>query len=772
MVLAAGGSCQPGAVFAQENAPLSVAPPVLLRLEEGLSEAPDPERLPQVFGVVADEEAPRVALRPDDWLPEQPRASPALVAAILPESSAVGPQRHSGLWLETALRRHSPAPATAGKELAAPPLGLLVEAGLRHGLLPRPDEVPPPVPAGWGWLAAGRREDLLVAWPAGADGEAIEPLPLWRDEAAGAGVMRGLVLRSLAPDDPEGGAAEGAAPPAPATGEGEAPAAQWGIAPFRYRWYGSLVYTYNQSFGDYVGPASTARSSQFGIEGETYIYQPWFLTVGGQASFGYGQSQTGGEAGPTNYGWGMAVNANLFGQSRFPTAGQVSYRTNVTDVNVNPRTADNLQLALRQVYRPSSGPDVYEGYWNRIIDTDTQTGRHVQDLLGGTANLVVANQPVQVRTAYSQNSSNGIAGPRLWTSSANHTYREAENWAINSDANYTQVSLKGADNQFTSSFFSVGSVMNWRAEDFEELPLSGGAAVRFVQSGVTGTSGSQSTQNLQLSGNLSYSQQLAERTDFSANVSAATSTQEGFVSQQSVAVGYRGEPAELLGFSYGWSSGASVSNSIVQTGGGGLSYSANASHSASRGLELFGGFGSVSFGQGIGFGQGGGGDPEMTLSSSGTANWSIAKGAMQGLLSVTATDNRSLIGRERWNQVGNLQLNYNWRINRISSLSANGSAAASRSESNDLSWGASGGATYAHVRVFGIPRLIFSANYRAVYEPASLTGQAKANIKQDMEASLNYRIGRTDLSGRVQYSLVDNSQQGLIYFTVARALGN
>jgi hypothetical protein len=168
-----------------------------------------------------------------------------------------------------------------------------------------------------------------------------------------------------------------------------------------------------------------------------------------------------------------------------------------------------------------------------------------------------------------------------------------------------------------------------------------------------------------------------------------------------------------------------------------------------------------------------------TLSNYGGLSYRLSSAeTLSGFASVSASDSRTRGFAESDLQLVNFQISGQANTGRYSNLVANYTVQGTRPGSSEpFTVSRNGGATYQHLRVFGVAQL----RYLAIYERSDyqlntrLQGDLNAlrdQVTWSFEQRLEYRIGK--LETRLSYRLaeIDGKKNALLFLRIAREFGD
>ena len=601
---------------------------------------------------------------------------------------------------------------------------------------------------------------------------------LWRLPPAAAATFE----PGAEPDPPTG-----AVPAVPEGLPDETDGIRWEFAPLSYS--GNLSVD-----GRWQNFDSGARSRQGltvgDIEFATYVWQPWFV----QLRFGLGlvlARETLQEAGatprsstsPSTTG---RLNLSVFPMSRFP----FSLRAEVGDSRVQGDTLGvdyrTQRFTLSQSYTPPSG----SSHFNLLLDHGRRTTLDgVADAvtnLSGTASRQWDNQGLDF-SAQHVVSDNGQTGARTRNSALtlHHNYNPTGSLQADSLASWNRSLLSAGEEaaafDASTDIRQVSTFGSWRPRagewlHSEDAPLQLTGSARVVQNRQSfgDETGNQQAMNIAVG----VSKDLTPAWRLSGSSSGTVIRTEGqadsHVVNASLGTTYAPQALALGEWRYAPSLSSSVGVSQGSRDGSRQTLGVNAAHAVSRPYPL-GEHDSVSLSLSQSLGttresQQDGWSRQVVHSSS--LSWQGYGGdASQSYASFSLSDSRTLDARRSRFQLANLQISRRTQLSRDASWSGNLTLQTSRNQDNaptrDTPTASdvlesrasqrfySGSLSFESRRVFGVPRLRFTAvlslNNQQLDSRLPLDIDAPRElVTKSLEGRFDYAIGRltTHLTSR------------------------
>lgn len=521
---------------------------------------------------------------------------------------------------------------------------------------------------------------------------------------------------------------------------------------------GSLGYGYGYSR---VGENESENTSTV-VSGVMtgFIWEPWFMTSDFGLSLGLSESESSSSTAVIARTVGGNGDFTLFPLSRFPTSFGFSFADSRQELaespNVKGAAFQMRRFYLRQTYLSPQGWTV-GGYYNQssvlVVDTDAES---IERSFGLEARHRFSHHDFEFDFTYFVNEpSDSSVEFRSSNSILAHSYFPSTEVGVSSVATYSTSDVAGSSTDPQFSYTQASSSFYWRPE---HRPYFFSGAVRLFQS-----DSGESTRGVSTNANASY--RLSRNISFTAAVTVSVSDYSGKQSTdstQSLSALYFSDTFSIVGFEYGWFTGASVSNSISrsdesQVGESSDSakdvQSANAtiSHRLSRNWA-FGKSANANMGVAQSASKSTNStseDSPTNLSNSVSTGFSHFGFGGSSNVNFTVSDARTIGETETEFQVASLQIGRSQEISRLSSMSVSASAQASRSKSligstspeprESTTRSATASASYAHSRLLGIRNLLYNSQLNF----PNLIKQETQSVQTTAEwiNSFNYSLG-------------------------------
>ena len=552
---------------------------------------------------------------------------------------------------------------------------------------------------------------------------------------------------------------------------------RWQLAPIRWR---GLLAMDLRSFS-VEGQAQRRDLVESAIlQATSYVYQPWF------AQFALGitavAAQARGEV-PSN---GSTVGSNgmlsVFPTSRFPFQANFERTDSRSSEQFTGRDFLQQRGGVRQSYRSVGGESNTSVAFDRSTLTSNAFGRDTVDVYNaGYQRSVGANSfdASGNRTLNTRDAGERSQFDRVF---ARHNYAgdgllTAETLASYGATSQDLATLMGLKNEVTQ----LSTFGTWRRADDDPLFVTGGA--RLFRSAIASPLSETETRSGMGYGTANYRVNpnlLLNAGGSVTQISNSTADASVVLAQEFAGATYTTDAHRLGEYLYTANLGANVTN---QTGGEEGSHrviSAQGTHGVNRLFDVAPAQSiALNLSQSLAHSQDTLAGNLDTLSNYGGLSYRLASAeTLSGFASVSASDSRTRGFAESNLQLVNSQISGQANLGRYSNLVANYTVQGTRPGSSEpFTVSRNGGATYQHLRVFGVAQLRYLAIYeRSDYQLNSrLQGDLNALREQvawSFEQRLEYRIGK--LETRLSYRLaeIDGKKNALLFLRVAREFGD
>jgi len=537
---------------------------------------------------------------------------------------------------------------------------------------------------------------------------------------------------------------------------------------------GSLTYNYNYGKADQSESEQTTLSGA--INGNGFIWQPWFITLGIGLNLGVSDSKSDSPGGDSSSTVGSGLfQMSVFPRSRFPFRLMVSRSDSRLD-NAGSFNS-NIHFINERVYMSQE----YYGRNDTLSRLSWDHNKFKSELSDSTSDTVSASvrgrktyQRYSLRADHSESERSGSEQkPKSTRVEAQHHYIPGTELSVNSMASYSKTDTGLATQTATYKNIQASSVFGWRPID-RPYSISGGARVSTSDAGNNNEAKAMST-NVGAAYRLSRSLRFFTNALVNASESANTQT---ITTSENASMNYYSQQYYVGGFNWTWNSTMSGSNTNTRIDSDSSSQqnaTLNAGHNFSRNWAI-GRTSTISFG----FSQNGGvsksSDQDKAVLGIGHGlafGWSHRGIRSSTYSNVSFSDSRNSGDTFYSYQQLMAQLTQRNILTRVSSLLANVSFQATR---QDVS-GATGddsipkyvaaSVTYMNNRAFGVYALGFST--RLLHNKRFGAAGSANNESTESYSRLDYHIGllTTSLSYRI-IQVAGGTQSQFINFSLTR----
>lgn len=559
---------------------------------------------------------------------------------------------------------------------------------------------------------------------------------------------------------------------------------------------GSLAYDLRVSHTESEG-SSTQHLVTARMGAASYIYQPWFATLGGSIGLTMGRSQASGTEHTTQDQFLTgSVRLDLFPRSRFPLG--IQYQ--VSDSRIDGGLATSLDyraqsFGITQRYRPESGAySLSASFENRV--QSGESFRDTQNLLVGDFTTAWKHHNLSLGGSESQGQRQTTGESTQFRSVvARHVYVPNGAVSLNTTFNWTQSDDQTLQLKSNVSVLQGTSIGLWRAEG-SALTLSGSARGLVLRDNVSG----QEVSSVGLTLGTNY--ELNRNVRLTAN-GGINSVQSGNARTQSLVsslgASWQADTLEFRGFRYDWYSGATLG---VSRAGGGVEsvVGLQLGHSLSRAWVMaersslmlnvgqsFAATKNQSSHSEFGTGPG----PAQTLVNNAAATWNMSNGESNAYARASFSDSRELGGGRSQFQLFNFQLSGIFEFSRNQTLGGDLTWQRVRQRGGDVvepvfgglrmlgqrtgSEGASGEIVYRQQRIFGVPRLRFVSRLRLAQDVLNQQGTLSSVTDRETrlwENRIEWAVGLLETHLALRISESDGVRREFLMWRLQRSFGN
>ncbi|HJV25456.1 MAG TPA: hypothetical protein VJ673_07205 [Aromatoleum sp.] len=585
--------------------------------------------------------------------------------------------------------------------------------------------------------------------------------------------------------------------------ESTTPKRRWGVAPIR--WGGTISAGLRQARSE-GSSGAVSEVYEARLRANSYIWQPYIALVSGDFGLTTNRSRdTGGDGGAaSNNLTGTSINGtgslNVFPQSRFPFTATLSLSDSRSQGSFADSNTQYRRLGLLQNYRPANGSWSASGGYDRS-EIAGDFGSDVVDRVLGNYSSSFDKHAISANATFSRSRTSDASTSDFFTS-ASHSYQYDEELSFSTTGSYVgqnfDTSINGHSATGNAKSMQIFSLANWTPMDSK---FRGTASLRYFQTEAA-TSGGTSDNRI-FSGTAGLNYQASRNLNLFGSVGANATNQGGTSLFESAGMTYSGDPLRFGEYDYVWSTSLSASNSSSGTVNS-RTVSESANHSLMRNWQISD-YSSLnaSINQAVSLSQatGLGTTASTSLTHSASLSYSANAGDnLNGYLSGSLTDTRTLGDNATTFQMLNVQLTGQWRIDAYSGMESNltwqlsrqqadnsetiiitdefGRPRALNTSTHNQNASISGNLGYHHARFLGVRALRYRLDFRAntAKDYSRRFGNPDApregdRATLDLDQHLNYRIGRLDTELQYRIAEIEGARNQLLFFRVSRDFG-
>jgi hypothetical protein len=630
--------------------------------------------------------------------------------------------------------------------------------------------------------------------------------------AAVGGAQGQAVAPALAPAEPS---PAGTAPPA----DGLLPSlgANWHVAPVATS--GSISYevraTRSKDDGDSLAQLITAT-----VGAKSYIYEPWFATVSGTLGLTTSHTRRTGDETSIDSPFASAApfgvqdtatktderfltgsgRIDVFPRSRFP----FEFHLERSDSRIDSGLATTVDFQTQafgfsQRYRPVSGAYTLSGGFDR---RDQLIGgqRERQDSFTGdfSTRWKFNELSIGLTDSLTHRDANDDSS-QFRSLVARHQYSPAGALSVSTTVNWTQTAEQLAAAGSDLSVLQGSSVGLYHA-DASPVTLTGSVRGLLLREKLTGHALDS------LGGTLGVTYEISHNARLTANGNATTTTSDGTSAQAfsgSGGASWQGDTIQIAGMRYDWFANGTASASSTNGSTFGdekqSSLGLQLGHTLSRSWELSrqSSF-TLNGGQSLSAARNHTNlhlttepvqESLRVLLQTLAATWNANGDNRNAFARLSYSDGRELGGEHSRFQLFNFQLSGNFEFDRNRTLGGDLTYQRSQQRASDLpqsdgtmlpgerttSRGASGEIVYRHLRLFGVPHLLFTSRLKlaqdVLNQPGTLTTIPDRETRL-WENRLDWSIGRLDTQLVLRFSQIEHRRRNFLMWRIQRSFGD
>lgn len=546
------------------------------------------------------------------------------------------------------------------------------------------------------------------------------------------------------------------------------------------RLVGYLEYQTRKESREGIGQFGT-NAATLRVDGHTHVWEPWFASLSGGIGLTW-RSTHQPDASQSGVDVSGSARLRLFPRSAFPLELFVDRTDTRTSGDlVGPDYAQTV-VGLLQSYSTAAGTRYSVNFRHtdredHRVDLTPSTTRTTDDFLTLTANRAFDHHQLDARVDHDRLvRDNPMRTDTRDVGLVRHRYTSDRALTIDTLASLVASrtddvfdDARATSNQWNSNLF-------WRPATLRPVIVTGS----FVMSGIETSSGAAVSDIRTTVGTAGVSWQYTPTLALRSSVNVARTETATDTSMSSLArVGANYSPLDIpwravsyrraMSGDIGYRTDERTDLSVPEV-------AATASHGVSYATPFQGGSASAVATQMVTTLRSGTLQTDSRLTHSASLDWSVAQLATYGSLRLLATDTRRFEPEPSTFQLLNLQGSGRYQVNRLAGWQGSVTVQATRSESPqaDVPWvtNTSASITYRHERVFGVPLLRFTSEWRALSD--ELAQSTRDGFSLDHRARwtwtnrLDYIVGRLQFSVRESVGEVDGRAQALVFFMVRR----
>ena len=522
------------------------------------------------------------------------------------------------------------------------------------------------------------------------------------------------------------------------------------------------------------------------VNASSYIWRPWFALASGSLSLAADESKSSDQETARNKNTSGQLNFDLFPSSRFPFGLYYNRSRSELDDSLSQPNRTTTEHGVTQQYRSLDGThNLRAEYAERKHEGgafDQLEGRRLSlssDHYSGSNSY---SSDIRVDTIDNEPQDQHLDS---YSIAGQHTYRQRRDFTIE---NLVSTSL--LENDFEQSMLRTetsqfASLLSWQPEDNNDINLTAGLRLSDLRlsrqdDALTATDEINSaTANFNQGLRYRYSDHWTFNESINANFQESGNRQS-FAGTEAVGFNYTPDinitPVGL----YGWSVGSNFSNQHGDAPSR-QALSSRFRHSLSNDFSVRDNYQLNSeLTQSLGYRFQSKDEDESNINHSYSLTWSDSLKDSQSMIRFSISDSRALKPEDRVFQLADLLYSGLIRFNRLTQLSGNITLQHTREKEGGTqseSTVTNGQLLYTRNRAFQVPRLVFNSELRLNRQQSESERTISAvndntRTDQSWENSLNYSIGRLELSADLDFIKVGSDYDRLIKLQLTRSFGD
>jgi len=555
------------------------------------------------------------------------------------------------------------------------------------------------------------------------------------------------------------------------------------------RVWGDITSTYRKR--EFNGGETTASNwLNIGtINASSYIWRPWFALVNGGLSLAVDQAKTSEQQSAENKFSSGDLNFDLFPTSRFPFGLYYNRNRDQLETTSFDKDQTTSEYGIRQQFRSLDGTHHFLADYSNKTRENSDLDKFERQRLTFSSDHNYRNHSFDSDIQF-DSADNVVQSEHVDSFSLTglHSYSPRRNYTLESLVSTSRVESGFRQSISQTKAAQINSFLSWQPENRKDINLTANLRLSDLllrQQDAALTVGDELRETDNLIANINqgllyrHTDNLFFRQAINANFQESAN-QQRFIGTESIGFSY----APGIYFTgvgdYGWSIGSSFVNQHGDTSSSRL-LNNQFNHSLSNDFSVPGKYQlNSSFAQSLGYTLQTSGDDNKRLNNSYTLTWSDSLIDVQSTIRFTISDSRSQQQQERVFQLVNLQYLGLLRFSRYTRLSGNitlqgtkqkdGPTRSSRTLVN-------GQLIFSQLNVFQVPRLDFESDLRLNRQQSeseqvsSALNESSRNL-QTWENSLDYRIGKLELSVNLDFIKIGANYDRLFKFQLTRTFGD
>jgi len=555
------------------------------------------------------------------------------------------------------------------------------------------------------------------------------------------------------------------------------------------RVWGDFTSVYRtREFND--GDSNTSNWLNIGtVNASSYIWRPWFALVNGSLSLAADESNFSGQETVRSKNTSGQFNFDLFPSSRFPFGLYYNQNRSELDDKLLEPSRTTTEHGVTQQYRSLDGAHNLLGEYSERKQDGGRFDQVEGERLSFSSNHNFVNNSyssdIRVDTI-----ENELQGEHVdsYSLAGQHTYRGRRNFTVENLVSTSQLENDFEQSTFETETKQFSSLLSWQPENNRDINLTAGLRLSDLlisrqNDALTGIDeldeSNIATANINQGLRYRYSNEWSFNQAINANFDESGNEQR-FTGTESVGFNYTPDIKITRVGSYAWSVGSNLLNQhgddpSQQFLNSRFRHSLSNDFSGRDNYQL-----NSELTQSLGYSYRTEDDDEKILNHSYTLTWSSSRSDNQSLIRFSISDSRSLSEEDREFQLANLLYSGNIRFDRLTQLSGNVTLQRTRDKEDSTKTEntvANGQLLYTRNRAFQVQNLVFKSELR-LYRQQSDTERIISTVNdstrtdQSWENSLNYIIGRLELSADLDFIKVGGGYDRLIRLQLTRSFGD